>query len=143
MVRCWGFFFEFCPFHTVFVPRDSDQEAQHYLDAYVRSNDWDDSAIELESESHLLPVRHTPSERALCWNHANQEKPDPCRKLQYCSFFSPDGEDDNADAAVVSARKKNQQSLEKHKEKMAKAKERLAELEAQEAQDFPDALDVD
>eukprot|EP00435_Cladocopium_sp_Y103_P020520 s28_g5.t1 len=28
-------------FHRVFVPRDSDLEAQHYLDEYVRSNDLD------------------------------------------------------------------------------------------------------
>jgi hypothetical protein len=116
-------------------------EAQHYLDEYVRSNHWDDSGIELKS--HLQPVRHTAQERALYLNHANLEKPDPSTLLQLCSFFSPDGGEADADAAVISTRLQNKAALEKHRQEMAKASEEARKLEADEAAGFPGAKDGD
>eukprot|EP00928_Gymnodinium_smaydae_P065469 TRINITY_DN4860_c0_g1_i1.p1 TRINITY_DN4860_c0_g1~~TRINITY_DN4860_c0_g1_i1.p1 ORF type:complete len:907 (+),score=152.84 TRINITY_DN4860_c0_g1_i1:1724-4444(+) len=125
-------------FNQVFVPGDSVQEAQHYLDQYVRSNSVDESGIPVEY--HMLPVRHTAVERALYLNYANQAHTDPCRLLQYCSFFSPVGQDVDADAAVVTARTANEKNLEKHRADMAAAKSELELLDAQAALGFPSAL---
>ena len=82
-------------FHRVFVPRDSDLEAQqlvlnyfvfdvfrvslalmghmrHYLDEYVRSDDLDMSSVPIEY--HLIAVRHTGGERALYLNESKREQ---------------------------------------------------------------------
>lgn len=126
-------------FHRVFVPRDSDPEAQHYLDEYARSNDWDDSGIPMET--HLITVRQTARERALYLNHANMQKPDPVKLLQLCSFFSPEGKDADADAAVVSTRLENETALQKHLGEMEKAARELSKLEQEAIADFPTAAD--
>merc|ERR1719183_293264 len=126
-------------FHRVFVPSDSDPEAQHYLDEYARSNSWDDSAIPLES--HLVPVRHTTRERAIYLNYAADDMQDPMRLLQLCSFFSPDDVHADADSAVVTTRRENEAALQRHRQGMQKAAQEQEKLQREADQGFPAAMD--
>jgi len=128
----------------VFVPRDNDQEAQHYLDEYARSNKSDDWKIPMET--HVIPVRLSARERALYMNEANRYKalsikPDIKKLVQLCSFFSPEGKDANADAAVVATRQENEAALRKHQAEMEKAAQDIKKLESEAKADFPSALD--
>ncbi|CAE8619010.1 unnamed protein product, partial [Polarella glacialis] len=126
-------------FHRVFVPRDSDLEAQHYLDEYVRSNDVQLAALPITF--HLLPVRHTARERALYLNLAKSENPDPSKLLQICNFFSPDGVDADMGAAVMTTRRENEAALDQHRKEMQKAAHERGRLEREAARGFPSALD--
>ncbi|CAJ1350581.1 unnamed protein product [Effrenium voratum] len=125
-------------FHRVFVPRDSDLEAQHYLDEFVRSNDLDVSSIPIEH--HLVAVRQTGSERALYLNAAHGQ---PTREamLQLCNFFSPDDRDEDIDNAISSTREDNERALEKHCEEMRKNEAELDRLLDEEDANFPSAKD--
>eukprot|EP00931_Biecheleriopsis_adriatica_P100154 TRINITY_DN7521_c0_g1_i1.p1 TRINITY_DN7521_c0_g1~~TRINITY_DN7521_c0_g1_i1.p1 ORF type:complete len:2134 (+),score=575.57 TRINITY_DN7521_c0_g1_i1:94-6495(+) len=128
-------------FHRVFVPRDSDLEAQHYLDAYVRSNELDVSHIPIKY--HLLPVRHTAGERALYLNQTKGESSDASLLLQICNFFSPDGSDGDMSSAIHSTKQENERALDKHRAEMKKAALELEKLAAEERKGFPAAVDED
>jgi len=126
-------------FHRVFVPWDDDVEAQHYLDEYARSNDWDDSTIPLET--HLIKVRHTARERALYLNEKNHDNPDHKRMLEICNIFSPSGTDANAEAAVASTRLENETVLQRHRTAMEKSAQEMQRLEIEARAGFPTARD--
>lgn len=124
-------------FHRVFVPRDSDLEAQHYLDEYVRSNDLDVSTIPIEY--HLIAVRHTGGERALYLNQNSREVKDREALLQICNFFSPDDRDDDMSSAINTTRCDNELELSRHRAEMEKTKGTIAELRKQEHENWRNA----
>ncbi|CAK9018575.1 unnamed protein product [Durusdinium trenchii] len=128
-------------FHRVFVPRDSDLEAQHYLDEYVRSDDLDVSSIPIEY--HLIAVRHTGGERALYLNAASVDEPHRAALLQICNFFSPDDRDDDMASAINTTRSDNELELAKHRTEMEETQEKIKRFEREEALGWPDAKNED
>lgn len=125
-------------FHRVFVPRDSDLEAQHYLDEYLRSNGLDVSGIPITY--HLIPVRPTGGERALYLN-ACFDKGNFQALLQLCNYFSPDGTDADMASAINSTREGNRFALERHRSDMERAEDEIHRLQTEESQGFPAARD--
>jgi len=125
-------------FHRVFVPRDSDLEAQHYLDEYLRSNGLDVSGIPITY--HLIPVRPTGGERALYLN-ACFDKGNFQALLQLCNYFSPDGTDADMASAINSTREGNRCALERHRSDMERAEDEIHRLQTEESQGFPAARD--
>jgi len=63
------------------------------------------------------------------------------RLLQLCSFFSPDGADENAEAAVITTRLNHKEALQQHQRDMAKSESERKVLQAQADAGFPDAED--
>lgn len=122
----------------IFIPPGDEAEAQRWLDAWVRSNTWDKSSIEVEE--HWVLVHLTPPERALylsqrqVLNGARAEdgvntRHAEERLLQLCTHFDPDNwQSESAGNAVKVTQEKRKAAIAKAEEGIRDCEARLADL---------------
>ena len=128
----------------IYLPNNDNEQAQHFVDQYLRANRWNVDAIKLEEE--YIEVKYTKSEAAIYKHHENMtgEKKNGKKGLKtnalaresllrFCSHFSPDGEETNTKSVIDNLKGKNFQKQREWKEKLRKAeRERGPHLARQE-----------
>ena len=93
---------------------NDENEAQRFLDVFVRANTWDEHAVPLKAE--LVKVDHAPMELILYNHKANElqqnKKMTKSKKdedlLKSCSHFSPDGKALTESCAIEQRRQEKQ-----------------------------------
>ncbi|CAE8648892.1 unnamed protein product, partial [Polarella glacialis] len=105
----------------VFVPPDSVEDAQLFLDHFARSNAWDVATIPLEQ--HTVRVSLTGRERALYMSEVQRHGEKSERCVQLCSHFAAGELCADSKMAVDRARQKQQ-------EEKLQVEARIAEAQA-------------
>lgn len=106
----------------IFVQPDNPTEAQHFLDHFARSNNWDLATIPVEY--HTVEVSLTGRERALYMSHVERYGQRAERCVQLCSHFAPGDVCKDSNQAVEQTRQKQQ-------EEKKDLEQRIAERQAQ------------
>ena len=123
----------------IFLPTEQHDEAQGFLDHFVRCNSWDAAALPLED--HTIRVTLTARERALYMSEvqrhearagANSESNQSwsARCVQLCSHFAPDALAGDAHTAVKDTQRAQQKELAEARAKLAENERVLEQLES-------------
>jgi len=91
----------------MYVPPDSPEQAQHFLNHFARSNTWDVGTVPLVE--HVVKVTLTGRERALYLSEVQHHGAKTERCVQLCSHFSANDACQDSKAAVDSVRESHVQ----------------------------------